>query len=56
MERRLGGRLVLLKAMLSAIPTYYMSLFRVLVGVHKRMEAIMRNFFWHGVETDGTRG
>ena len=52
MERRLGGwrawllsrgrRLVLLKAVLSALPTYYMSLFRVPVGVHKRMEAMMR--------------
>ena len=66
MERRLGGwrarllsrggRLVLLKAVLFAIPTYYMSLFRVPVGVRIRMEAIMRNFFWHGAETDGTRG
>ena len=66
MERRLGGwrarllshggRLELLKAVLSAIPTYYMSLLRVPVGVRKRMEAIMRNFFWHGAETDGTRG
>ena len=66
MERRLGGwrarllscggHLVLLKAVLSAIPTYFMSLFRVPVGVRKRMEAIMRNFFWHGAETDGTRG
>ena len=30
--------------------------FRVPVGARKRMEAIMRNFFWHGAETDGTRG
>ena len=40
-----GGRLVLLKVVLSAIPAYFMSLFRVPVGVCKRMEAIMRNFF-----------
>ena len=51
-----GGRLVLLKAVRSTIPTYYMSLFRVPVGVRKRMDATMRNFFWHGAETDGTRG
>ena len=66
MERRLGGwrarllsrggRLVLLKAVLSGILTYYMSLFRVPVGVRKHMKAIMRNFFWHGAETDGTHG
>ena len=66
MERRLGGwrarllsrggRLVLLKAVLSAIPTYFMSVFRVPAGVCKRIEAIMRNFFWHGAETDGTQG
>ena len=51
-----GGRLVLLKAVLSAIPTYYMSLFRVPMRIRKCMEAIMRDFFWHGVEIDWTRG
>ena len=66
MERRLGGwqarllscggRLVLLKAVLSAIPTYFMSVFRLPVGICKCMEAIMRRFFWQGAETIGTRG
>ena len=26
------------------------------MGVCKRMEAIMRSFFWQGVKTGGTRG
>ena len=66
MERRLGGwrarllsrgrRLVLLKAGLSTIPTYFMSVFRLPVVISKRMEAIMRRFFWQGAETNGTRG
>ena len=66
MERRLGGwrarllshggRLVLLKAVLSAIPTYFMSVFRLPVRIRKRMQAIMRRFFWQGTETNGTRG
>ena len=66
MERRLGGwrarllsrggRLVLLKSVLSAIPTYFMSVFSLPVGICKRMEAIMRRFFWHRAETNGTRG
>ena len=47
---------MLLKAVLSAILTYYMSVFRIPAGVCKRMEAIMRRFFWQGVETDRTRG
>ena len=66
MERRLGGwrarllsrggRLVLLKAVLSAIPTYFMSVFRLPIGICNRMEAIMRRFFWRGADTNGTRG
>ena len=41
-----GGRLVLLKAVLAAIPIYCMSIFRMPVGVHKRLERIMSGFFW----------
>ena len=42
--------------MLSAIPTYFMSVFRLPVGICKHMEAIMGRFFWQGTETTGTRG
>ena len=33
-----GGRLVLLKAVLAAIPIYYMSIFRMPIGVRRRLE------------------
>ena len=49
-----GGRLVLVKAVLSAIPTYFMSVFRMPSGVRRRLKGTMRRFFWRGTET--TRG
>ena len=48
-----GGRLTLIEAILSAIPTYYLSLFRIPYGVIKEVEKIMRNFLWKGVDGDG---
>ncbi|KAK3229949.1 hypothetical protein Dsin_001830 [Dipteronia sinensis] len=40
-----GGRLVLIKAVLSSIPTYYMSVFKLPVWVAQKLERIQRNFF-----------
>ena len=48
-----GGRLTLIESVLSAIPTYFLSLFRVPSGVTKELEKIMRNFFWKGADGDG---
>ena len=39
-----GGRLVLVKVVLSAIPTYFMSAFRMPAGVRRRLESAMRSF------------
>ena len=36
-----GGRLVLFKAILATIPIYYMSIFKMLVGVKRRLEKNM---------------
>ena len=47
------GRLTLIEAVLSAIPTYYFSLFRLPSGVSKELEKIMRNFLWKGADGDG---
>ena len=65
-ETRLGGwrarllsrveRLVMLKAMLSAIPTYFMSIFRMPVGVRQRLETVMQGFFWRGSCPKEARG
>jgi hypothetical protein len=39
-----GGRVTL-----TNLPTYYMSLFPLPVGVAKRMEKIHRDFLWGGL-------
>ncbi|GJV03829.1 hypothetical protein Tco_1337398 [Tanacetum coccineum] len=41
----IGGRYTLLKSVLTAIPIYHMSLFKVPVGILKEMESLRRNFF-----------
>ena len=41
-----GGRLTLLKSILSSLPTYYLSLFTIPVNVANRIERIQRNFLW----------
>ncbi|CAN1816063.1 Putative ribonuclease H protein At1g65750 [Linum perenne] len=43
-----GGRLTLLKSVLSSLPVYYMSLFRAPVSVVKRIESIQCRFLWEG--------
>ncbi|GJY59330.1 RNA-directed DNA polymerase, eukaryota [Tanacetum coccineum] len=45
----IGGRLTLIKSILSSLPLYYMSSFKVPKGVLSKMESIRRNFF-NGVE------
>ncbi|XP_073059743.1 uncharacterized protein [Primulina eburnea] len=45
-----GGRLMLIKSVLSAMPTYYMSLFRVPARVEKKMEKMKRDFLWDGAD------
>ena len=45
-----GGRLTLLKSTLSSLPTYYLSLFTILVAVADKLERIQRNFLWGSSE------
>ncbi|KAK3197797.1 hypothetical protein Dsin_021212 [Dipteronia sinensis] len=40
-----GGRLVLIKTMLSSIPTFYMSVFKLLMWVAHKLERLQRNIF-----------
>ena len=46
----IGGRFTLTKAVLSSLPTYYFSLFKVPVGVLRRLESCRSSFF-RGVYT-----
>lgn len=45
-----GGRVTLLKSALSGLPVYFMSLFRCLISVIKRIERIQRDFFWQAMD------
>lgn len=46
----IGGRLTLLKSVLTSIPLYYMSIFKVPFGVLQKLESVIKNFF------NGTEG
>lgn len=49
----LGGRIVLLKSVLTSIPLYYLSFFRISRKVLKTLIGIQRSFLWGG--GDGNR-
>ena len=51
-----GGRLILLKAVLAAIPIYYTWIFTMPAGVRRHHERIMRSFLWRGSQPDEARG
>ena len=42
------GHLTLIKSTLSSLPTHFMSLFSLPVGVAKGMEKFQRDFLWRG--------
>lgn len=48
-----GGRLCLLKAVLSSIPLYYLSFYKMPVGILTECNKIMRRFLWGGLEGGG---
>ena len=47
---------MLLKAILAAIPTYFMAIFRMPVGVGRQLEQMMWCFFWLGSRLEESRG
>jgi len=46
----LGGRLVLLKSVLSSLPFYFISFFKAPAGIISSIESIFNCFFWGGCE------
>jgi hypothetical protein len=44
-----GGRVTLIHSTLSIIPTYYLSLFPILVSVAKKLERLQSEFLWNGM-------
>lgn len=45
-----GGRSTLIQLVLSSIPNYFLSIFRVPVGVCKKIEKMFRQFLWKGAD------
>ena len=43
-----GGRLVLLKSVLSAIPTFYLAVFKIPASIEQQLSGLMQRFFWKG--------
>ncbi|KAK3189658.1 hypothetical protein Dsin_029219 [Dipteronia sinensis] len=41
-----GGRLVLIKSVLSSLPSYFMAVFKMPVAVAAKIEKLQRSFFW----------
>ena len=47
-----GGKVTLIKSTLASLPTYFLSLFPIPVGVAHRLERIQRRFLWSGMGED----
>jgi hypothetical protein len=45
-----GGRLTLLKSVLTSMPVYALSFFKAPSGIISSIESLFRNFFWGGVK------
>ena len=47
----IGGRVPLIKYVLSNLPVYYFSIFRCPVSIIKRLERLQIDFLWHGTSS-----
>ena len=48
-----GGRLILLKVVMSSLPAYVLSFFKAPTGIVSSIESLFNCFFWEGVLTTG---
>ena len=46
-----AGKEVIIKAVVQSIPTYLISVFKLLVGLRKDIEAMIQKFWWGQGET-----
>jgi mannosylglycoprotein endo-beta-mannosidase len=46
----IGGRITLINACLSSIPTYCMSMYLLPKTIIKNMDSVRKSFFWQGEE------
>ena len=44
-----GGRLTLIRAVLSSLPIYFLSLFKMPQGIVNNIEKLMRDFLWGAI-------
>ena len=51
----MGGRIVLLNSVLSALPTYFFSFMKAPISVIQRLTQLQRNFLWGGKIGDDRR-
>ncbi|EXB29684.1 hypothetical protein L484_013458 [Morus notabilis] len=47
-----GGRLTLIQSVLASLPIYFLSVFKIPVGVADAIEKLMRDFLWEGFSDD----
>lgn len=50
----IGGRLTLVNSVLYAIPTYWMSIFKLPTWVIKAIDRVKRDFLWSGLDIENT--
>ncbi|KAK1275589.1 hypothetical protein QJS04_geneDACA012807 [Acorus gramineus] len=48
-----GGRLTMLQAVLTNLPLFYLSVFKISVGILGKIDVIRRRFLWRGEEGNG---
>lgn len=49
------GRVVLIKAAIDSLPTYWLNIFHNFIGICKKLEAICRNFLWGKYKDQGSQ-
>jgi hypothetical protein len=51
----MGGRVIILNSIISAISLYYLSVYRIPQWVLRKIDTLRRRFLWAGVDTVHTR-